>query len=381
MTYAMRLFYLVVFCLASTAATARSLPIPDPPALGAKTYALVDVASGQMLAAKDADTPVEPASITKLMTCYIVFDEIKQGHLAPTDRVTVSKKAWEMHGSQMFLKVGNKVSVDELLHGLITASGNDAAVALAEYIAGTESTFAGFMNHYAQQLGLSESHFMDANGLPHAQHKMSARDIAVLMTDIIQDFPNLYQRYFHEKKFSYAGIVQYNRNSLLWSDDSVDGGKTGHTEAAGYNLTASATRDGMRLVCAVTGTRSSNARNSQCEALLNYGFRFYESGKLFDAGKQISTVRVWKGSQTELPIVTEKPVYVAYPRGQRDALKTSARMPSTLTAPVAKGKRLGVMRVQYDDKTLTQVPLFAGQDIGEGGFFRRLTDDVMMWFQ
>ncbi|ROO25096.1 D-alanyl-D-alanine carboxypeptidase family protein [Salinisphaera orenii] len=381
MHHATRLFHAVVLLFVATPVLAASLPIPEPPNLEARSYILVDFDSGQVLAAKNAEKAIEPASITKLMTTYILFDEIDQGNIALDDKVTISEKAWQMGGSKMFIEVGEQVSVDDLLHGMITSSGNDATVALAEHVGGTESSFADYMNQYARDLGLTDSHFVDASGWPHEDHVMSAHDIARLLGAIVRDFPDLYDQYFHQKKFTYAGIEQYNRNSLLWSDDSVDGGKTGHTESAGYCLAATAKRDDMRLVSVVTGTDSNNARKSQSQALLNYGFRFYESSQLFDADKQISEIRVWKGDETMLPVVADGAVHVAYPRGKRDELSTSAELPSNLSAPVKDGERLGTLHVKYGDKTLAEVPLYAGQAIAEGGIIRRLTDEVMMMFE
>jgi len=381
MNHAVRLLYLVFFLVISMAAVAKPLPTPEAPSLDARSYILIGYASGQTLAAKNPDKQVEPASITKLMTTYIVFDEIKQGHLSPDEKVTISKKAWQMGGSKMFIEVGSQVSVDKLLHGMVTASGNDATVALAEHVAGTESTFTDYMNQYARELGMTNSHFMDASGWPHDNHLMSARDIATLMGALIRDFPDLYDKYFHEQKFTYNGIEQYNRNSLLWSDDSVDGGKTGHTESAGYCLTASAKRDDMRVISVVTGTDSNSARKSQSAALLNYAFRFFETGKLFDSGKQISELRVWKGDQTTLPVVADGAVNITYPRGQRDALTTSAELPSHLSAPVKKGDRLGTLNVKYNGELLEGVPLYAGKSINEGGIFRQLSDEFWMLFE
>ncbi|RJS94640.1 D-alanyl-D-alanine carboxypeptidase family protein [Salinisphaera sp. Q1T1-3] len=381
MLQAQRLFLASLLMLVSLAATAADLPIPSAPSLGAKTYILVDQSSGQVLAAKNPDKRIEPASVTKLMTAYITFDEIKQGNLSPDALVTVSKKAWEMKGSQMFLKVGDKVSVEKLLHGLITASGNDAAVALAEHIAGTTSTFVDYMNQYAKQLGMTNSHFMDVNGLPHEDHYMSARDIATLYSAIVRNYPKLYDEYFHEKKFAYNGIQQYNRNTLLWSDERVDGGKTGHTETAGYNLVASAKDNGMRVISVVTGTDSETARKSQCEALISYAFRFYQQAELFKPDAQISKVRVWKGEQSDVPVVAHGAVTVAYPRGKRDKLTTSAELPGQLTAPVKKGERLGTLAVKYNDKTLKEVPLYAGETVPTGGYIRQAIDEVLMMFQ
>ncbi|MGN8199973.1 D-alanyl-D-alanine carboxypeptidase family protein [Salinisphaera sp. RV14] len=383
MHHAQRLFLFVAVLLVSVAASAadNSLPIPSAPSLGAKSYILVDYNSGQVLAAKNPDMHIKPASITKLMTCYITFDEIKHGNLSTKDKVTVSKKAWEMHGSQMFLKINEKVTVNQLLDGLITDSGNDAAVQLAQYIAGSTSTFVNYMNQYAKHLGMTNSHFSDVEGLPIADHYMSARDIATLYAAIVRKFPKLYQRYFNIKSFTYGGIKQYNRNTLLWSDPRVDGGKTGHTEKAGYNLAASGVSNGQRLICVVTGTDSARARANQCEALLNYGFRFYNDTKLFDNGKEISQIRVWKGAQSELPVVAHGPVSVAYPRGQRDALSTSAKLPGNLTAPVKKGERLGTLSIKYNGKTLKEEPLYAGKSIAKGGYVTQFIDDILMMFQ
>ena len=381
MLHIKRLVLATCALLASMSVMAADLPIPSAPSLGAKTYVLVDYGSGQTLAAKNPDQRVEPASVTKLMTAYIVFDEIAKNNLSPDDMVTVSKKAWEMKGSQMFLKVGDKVSVDKLIHGLITASGNDAAVSLAEYVAGTTSTFVDYMNQYAKQLGMDNSRFQDVNGLPQEGHYMSARDIATLYAAIVREFPKLYDTYFHNKKFAYNGIQQYNRNTLLWSDDRVDGGKTGHTESAGYNLVASAKADGMRVISVVTGTNSENARKSQAEALISYAFRFYQEAELFGADKQIAQIRVWKGDETQVPVVAQGAINVAYPRGKRDKLTTSAELPATLSAPVEKGERLGTLAIKYNDQVLKEEPLYAGKTIAEGGYIRQAMDEILMMFQ
>ncbi|ROO27431.1 D-alanyl-D-alanine carboxypeptidase family protein [Salinisphaera japonica] len=381
MLHIKRLVLATCALLASMSVMAADLPIPSAPSLGAKTYVLVDYGSGQTLAAKNPDQRVEPASVTKLMTAYIVFDEIAKNNLSPDDMVTVSKKAWEMKGSQMFLKVGDKVSVDKLIHGLITASGNDAAVSLAEYVAGTTSTFVDYMNQYAKQLGMGNSRFQDVNGLPQEGHYMSARDIATLYAAIVREFPKLYDTYFHNKKFAYNGIQQYNRNTLLWSDDRVDGGKTGHTESAGYNLVASAKADGMRVISVVTGTNSENARKSQAEALISYAFRFYQEAELFGADKQIAQIRVWKGDETQVPVVAQGAINVAYPRGKRDKLTTSAELPATLSAPVEKGERLGTLAIKYNDQVLKEEPLYAGKTIAEGGYIRQAMDEILMMFQ
>lgn len=362
-------------------ATARPLPIPEPPSLNVTSYILVDAQSGQVLAAENPDKAVEPASITKLMTVYIAFDAIAKGNLSLDEKVTISEKAWRMGGSKMFVEVGTQVPVELLLHGIITSSGNDATVALAEHIAGTEGTFADYMNQYAKSLGMTNSHFVNATGWPAESHYMSAHDMARIMAAIVHDFPKLYEQFFHQKVFTYNEIKQYNRNSLLWTNDSVDGGKTGHTQAAGYCLVVSAKRDGMRLVAVVTGTPSDNARMASSTALLNYGFRFFETGKLFDEGEAITELRVWKGDSKMLPVVADGAVHITYPRGRRDQLTTTAKLPQTLTAPVREGERLGTLNIKYGEQLLEAVPLYAGKAIAEGGIIRSLVDEALMLFQ
>lgn len=360
---------------------ALALPIPEAPSFPSHSYILMGHNSGQVLAASNPDKHVEPASITKLMTTYIVFDEIKKGNLALTDMVTVSEKAWRMGGSKMFIEVGKKISVDHLLQGVIAISGNDATVALAEHVAGSVDTFAAFMNQYAAKLGLADSHFVNATGWPADNHYMSARDMATLASALIADFPKLYARYFAQKKFTWNDIEQYNRNSLLWTDKSVDGLKTGHTQAAGYCLVTSAEREGMRLIAVVTGTDSENARESASAALLNYGFRFFETHLLFEAGKPISTVPIWKGAQPTLPIVADGAVYVTAPRGGIEAVTTAAALPARIVAPVQKGQELGLLKIAYKGEPLHQAPLYAGAAVPLGGIFSRLWDEFLLIFQ
>lgn len=381
MKQTVRFLSLALLLTLSGMAIGRPLPIPEPPSLNATSYILIDAESGQILAASNPNKPVEPASITKLMTVYIAFDAISQGTMSLDDKVLISKKAWKMKGSSMFVEVGDKVSVKLLLHGIITDSGNDATVALAEHIAGTEDAFAGYMNQYAKRLGLQNSHFVNSSGWPAKGHQMSAHDMARVLQAIIQDFPKLYKEFFHQLELTYNGITQYNRNSLLWTDDRVDGGKTGHTQAAGYCLVASGIDDGMRLISVVTGTPSENARISQSEALLNYGFRFFKTGKLYDDGEAITSLRVWKGDSDKLPVVAKGPVHITYPRGRRDQLTTTAELPKTLVAPIQKGQRLGTLNIKYGERVLLSVPLYAGKEIKKGGFIGNLMDDVMMMFQ
>jgi D-alanyl-D-alanine carboxypeptidase (penicillin-binding protein 5/6) len=289
-----QLFPALLLCFVVAGLHAAPLPIPKPPATGAKAYILQDYDSQRIVAEKDSDQSIEPASITKLMTAYAVFMELKSGNISLEDSVTISEKAWRTPGSRMFIEVGKQVSVEDLLKGMIIQSGNDATVALAEYIAGSEDTFAALMNRHAEELGLTGSHFMNSTGLPDAEHYMSARDIALLAGQLIREFPEYYQ-WYSQKEFTFNDITQYNRNKLLWRDASVDGVKTGHTDSAGYCLVTSAKQGDMRLISVVLGTDSENARADASQALLNYGFRFFETHKLYDGGNQLATSRIWKG--------------------------------------------------------------------------------------
>ncbi|HLQ86717.1 MAG TPA: D-alanyl-D-alanine carboxypeptidase family protein, partial [Salinisphaeraceae bacterium] len=369
----------LLFCMASLA-VAKPLPIPDPPSIHASSYILIEAKSGQTLAGANENKPVEPASITKLMTTYIAFDAIAAGELALDDMVNVSEKAWRTGGSSMFIEVGTQVSVEQLLHGIITASGNDATVALAEHIAGSESAFADYMNQYAKELGMVNSHFVNSTGWPAENHRMSAHDMARVLIAIIHDFPDLYGQFFQQEEFTYNNITQMNRNSLLWSDPSVDGGKTGHTEAAGYGLAASAKRENVRLVSVVTGAASENARISASRSLLNYGFRFFETGQLFGADEPVTELRIWKGDSKMLPVVAKGAVHIAYPRGTRDQLSTSAELPQTLMAPVEQGQKLGTLKIKYGNETLQTIPLYAGETVAKGGIVHNLVDEVLLLF-
>lgn len=361
--------------------SANALPIPEPPRFEADSYILVDFHSGQTLAEHAPRKRVEPASITKLMTAYIVFSEIADGNLSLDEKVTVSEKAWRMGGSKMFIEVDKKIPVEDLLRGMIIVSGNDATIALAEHIAGTEESFATYMNQAAAELGLRNSHFVNATGWPDAEHYMSAADIARLTRAMIRDFPDMYDRYYGLKEFTYNDIKQYNRNSLLWTDPTVDGVKTGHTEDAGYCLVASAERDGMRLISVVTGTDSNNARKRASASLLNYGYRFFETYKLFDADGPVTRIRVWKGEREMLPVDADGPVYVTAPRGVRDKLSSKATLPARLIAPIAEGDKLGRLKITFDDELIHELPLYAAEPMPEGGLVRRLTDEVLLLFE
>ena len=357
-----------------------ALPTPNAPSLSAKSYVLMDFASGNVLAEKNSSERVEPASLTKMMASYLVFKEIEAGRVQPTDAVTISEKAWKTGGSKMFVEVGKQVPVKDLLMGMVVQSGNDATVALAEHLGGTEEVFAQMMNAEAQRLGMGGSHFVNADGLPDPEHYTTARDMALLSRALIADFPTHYPSYA-VKEFSFNGITQHNRNSLLWRDASIDGIKTGHTEAAGYCLAASAQREGMRLIAVVMGTGSEKTRADEAQALLNYGFRFFESHALYQPGRPIAEPAVWKGDAPTVALGVAAPVVVTVPRGSYDKLHASMDIPTQLVAPIGAGQQVGVVRIALDGKVLAEQPLVALAAVAEGGFFKRVNDGFWMWWE
>jgi D-alanyl-D-alanine carboxypeptidase (penicillin-binding protein 5/6) len=375
-----QLFPAVLLCFVVAVLEAAPLPIPKPPATGAKAYILQDFDSQRVVAEKDSEQSIEPASITKLMTAYAVFMELKSGNITLEDMVTVSEKAWRTPGSRMFIEVGKQVSVKDLLQGMIIQSGNDATVALAEYIAGSEDTFAALMNRHAEELGMTGSHFMNSTGLPDAEHYMSARDIALLAGKLIREFPEYY-KWYSQKEFTYNDITQYNRNKLLWRDESVDGVKTGHTDSAGYCLVTSAKQEDMRLISVVLGTDSETARADASQALLNYGFRFFETHKLYDGGNQLATSRVWKGETESVSLGIDKPLYATIPRGQYKSLDASMTIDNRITAPVAAGKALGKVHVTLGETVIAEQELVALQAINEGSFWQRIIDEALLYFE
>ena len=367
----------LIFMLAAAAATR---PIPKPPATGANAFIIQDFHSGRVVAEQASDQPVDPASITKLMTAYAVFTELASGNITLDDMVTISEKAWRTPGSRMFIEVGKQVSVENLLKGMIIQSGNDATVALAEYIAGSEETFAALMNRHAEELGMSNSHFINSTGLPDKEHYMSARDIARLAVVLIREFPDYYD-WYSQKEFTWNEITQYNRNKLLWRDESVDGIKTGHTDSAGYCLVTSAVKEGMRLITVVLGTKSENARAEASQALLNYGFRFFETHRLYDTGTALTNARVWKGASDTIQLGLDKPLYATIPRGQYKSLDASMTVDSRITAPVATGQALGTVLVRLGDDVIAEQELVALQQVDEGSFWQRLVDEAMLYFE
>ena len=370
----------LVFSLISGAWSQAATPVPKAPSIAAKSYLLQDFYSGQSIAEQNSDQPMEPASITKLMTAYVVFTEIRNGSLALSDKVRISEKAWRTPGSRMFVEVNSQVSVADLLKGMIVQSGNDATVALAEHIAGTEASFAGLMNHHAKELGLTRSNFVNSTGLPDKEHYTSARDIARIAHALIEEFPEYYQ-WYSEREFAYNDITQYNRNRLLWRDDSVDGIKTGHTDSAGYCLVTSAQREGMRLISVVLGTKGEEARADASQSLLNYGFRFFETHKLYDADNKLTTARVWKGATESVDLGLNRTLYVTIPRGEYKNLDAAMQLQDQIIAPVAQGQALGQVVVRLADKLVSEKDLVALQAIDEGSFWQRIVDEAMLYFQ
>ena len=363
----------------AAAAPATPTPVPQPPALAARSYIVIDHDSGRVLAALDPDSRQEPASLTKLMTAYGVFRALKEGRIKLEDMVTISEHAWKQEGSRMFVEVGKQVSVENLIQGMIVQSGNDATVALAEHVAGTEATFVEMMNTYAKELGMTGSHFTNTPGMPDPEHYVTARDVALLSSALIREFPEYY-RWYAQREFTWNGITQQNRNGLLWRDPTVDGVKTGHTASAGYCLVASAKRDGMRLVSAVLGTDSMRAREDANAALLNYGFSFYQTRRLYAAGEPLTTGRVWKGTEPEVGLVLKRDLYVTGQRGPVGSVKAELDVPGRLVAPLSTGTPIGKVSIVVDGATIATHDLYPAVDVPAGGLFRRMIDTVRLWF-
>lgn len=364
---------------AGPSATKPPIIIPPSPDVNAQAWVLMDAATGQVLAQKDMDVRRQPASLTKLMTLYLTFQALAQGQIKIDDKVRIGQDAWSTGGSRMFLKLGSEVPVNELIQGIIIASGNDACVALADFIAGNQSSFAALMNMTAKRLGMNNSNFIDATGLPAPEHYMSAHDLAVLARALANDFPQYY-RYFGEKWITWNNIKQPNRNRLLWRDPSVDGLKTGHTQEAGYCLIASAKRLNMRLVSVVMGAPSDAERSNDSQALLNWGFRFYKSYVLYKADTPVTKARVYLGQGSTVPLGVEKDFMVTLPVGQYDNLKAAIEVTPKLRAPIEKGKTYGSITVTLEGKTIATAPLVALENDNGGGFFSRIKDRFLMWF-
>lgn len=370
---------LALLLITNTVMSAESLPVPAPPTFDASSYVLMDFGSGTVLADHNSRERVDPASITKIMTAYIVYKSLAAGDISLEDQVEISEYAWRSIGSRMFVEVGNKIKLEDLLLGLIIQSGNDASIALAEHIAGTEQAFADVMNAQAKRIGMKDSHFVNATGLPGADHFTTAYDIALLSRAMISEYPEEYKRY-SQKEYTFNGIKQFNRNRLLWRDAAIDGIKTGHTEAAGYCLAASAVKNDMRLISAVMGTDSDKARTVNSQALLNYGFRYYESHKLYKAGEVLAQQRMWKGEAKSVQLGLDKDLFVTIPRGKYEALKADMAIDSEIVAPIQQGDQVGVVKVMLEGKDYLEQPLVALQANPEGGLWRRIVDFFVKLF-
>ncbi|MDH3336766.1 MAG: D-alanyl-D-alanine carboxypeptidase [Gammaproteobacteria bacterium] len=375
-----RFFALFALFVAVSSPAADLLPLPAPPIIGATSYIVIDGRTAHEIAALEPDSPVAPASLTKLMAAYVVFKTLREEQIALADEVTVSEKAWRAEGSRMFIEVGKRVSVRDLLLGMIVQSGNDASIALAEHVAGSETVFAEMMNQYARALGMLSSNFVNATGLPHDDHYSTARDLATLARAIITEFPDFY-KWYSVKEFTFNGIKQPNRNNLLWRDDSVDGMKTGHTDAAGYCLVSSAQRDEMRIIAVVLGTSSAKARIDGSQALLNYAFRFFETRLLYKAGEEIAQARIWKSANEFSPLGVLDDLYITVQRGAYDSLDSVLNIPAILVAPVAQGQPLAELKITLNGADITSQPLRALADNPSGSFWQRTRDSVSLWFE
>nr|WP_236014111.1 D-alanyl-D-alanine carboxypeptidase family protein [Marinobacterium alkalitolerans] len=365
--------------LVAASAQAASALIPAPPQVAARAYLVMDADTGHLIAADRETERFPPASLTKMMTSYIVEYEISKGNISEEDLVLVSEKAWRTGGSRMFIQEGTQVKVGDLLRGVIIQSGNDASVALAEHIAGSERAFADLMNQHARLLGMENTHFVNATGLPAEDHYSSAEDLAKLAKALITRFPEHYAIYA-QKYFTYNNIRQPNRNKLLWRDDSVDGIKTGHTDEAGYCLVSSAQRDGMRLISVVMGTDSEEARARESQKLLSYGFRYYRTHQLYEAGDVLKDTKVWAGARDQVRLGLTEDLAVTVPRGKTDQLEATLELDKVIKAPVAQGEELGRVRVTLDGETVTSVPLVALEPVQEGGLFKRIWHAIMLFF-
>ncbi|WP_396622623.1 D-alanyl-D-alanine carboxypeptidase family protein [Marinobacter sp. W-8] len=373
------LFLVFSLLLMSGQASAQAVLIPSPPQIAGSSWVLMDPLSGRVIMEHNSNERLPPASLTKMMTAYIVERELDEGRISMSDMVPISVKAWRTEGSRTFVQEGTSVSVEDLLKGVIIQSGNDASVALAEFVAGSEGAFVDIMNQQAQLLGMKDTHFENATGLPSADHFSTAYDLAVLARHIIQDYPENYPLYA-QKHFTYNNIRQPNRNSLLWRDDSVDGLKTGHTEEAGYCLVASAKRGETRLIATVMGTSSSEARAQEVQKMLNYGFRYFETERLFRAGQELMASRVWGGQADEVSVGMPEDIYVTIPRGSREQLESVVDLDSVIKAPIKVGDELGRVRVVLGGETVVDEPVLALTEVPEGGLFKRIWDAIKLFF-
>ena len=371
--------FICLFWLNSSIAENKIL-IPAAPSVAAKNFILIDFHSGKVLAEKKANEKVAPASLTKIMTVYVIFRELAAGRLTLDENVRISKKAWQTPGSRMFVEVNKQVTVEDLLKGVIIQSGNDASVALAEHVAGDEATFAAMMNQHAERLGMTNSNFENSMGLSSKNHYVTVRDLVKLTTAIIHEFPEYY-KWDSEKEFTFNKITQPNRNKLLWRDKSVDGVKTGYTEAAGYCMVASAKREDMRLISVVMGTASANARANESQTLLNYGFRFFKTHKLYKGNEELADPRVWKGNSKNLSLGLVDDLYVTIPRRHYNDLKAEIKFDKKIIAPINEGDSFGTVNVSLAGDNVANKPLVALNSVAEGGLVDRLYDEALLFLE
>lgn len=366
-------------------ANVQAAVLPPPPDVAAEAWILIDADTGYVITERNADERMAPASLTKLMTSYVLSAELASGRVSNDDMVQVSENAWAQNpifagSSLMWIEPGKPVKLEDLHRGVVISSGNDATVAIAEHVAGSEDAFADMMNAYAAELGMTSTHYVNSHGLPHPEHYTTARDLAILADALIQRFPEDYALY-REREFTYNDIRQFNRNALLAEDPSVDGLKTGHTEEAGYCLVASAKRNGMRLVSVVLGADSERSRKSESRKLLNYGFRTFETLSLYSPGEALATARLWKGERDSFALGVQDSVRMTIPRGSRDSLDAMMEIDQVIEAPVAEGDSYGQLVVKLDGEPLLQQPLVALESVDQAGFFARLWDSIVLFFK
>ena len=371
----------LLFSNIANSAVAVSSQIAPPPALAVKAYLLQDFNSGTAIASYRKDERIEPASLTKIMTAYVVFNAIQQGHLKLDQTLPVSEKAWKVEGSKMFIEPNKPVTVDELLHGMIIQSGNDASITLAEGVAGAEEQFADMMNKQAAKLGMKNTHYTNVTGLPNVEHYTTANDLAILASALIRDFPLEYRRLYSVKEYTYNKITQPNRNRLLWLDANVDGMKTGHTESAGYCLISSSKRGDTRLVSVVLGAVSESMRASESQKLLNYGFQFYESTLVYKHSQTINTLRVFKGQEKTVASTVAKDFYLTLPKGDYSKVKASMTSQQPLIAPIRAGQVVGKITFTLDGKIINEQKLLAARAVEQAGFFGRILDSIRLMLQ
>lgn len=371
----------LVFVFSFLSVSSHAADIPPAPALAAKAYMLRDFSSGNVIAQQSARERIEPASLTKIMTAYLVFKSLQSGYLKPNQTVPVSTKAWKAGGSRMFIEPNKPVTVDELLYGVIVQSGNDASVALAEGIAATEEAFADMMNKEAVRLGMADTHFVNATGWPDPQHYTTAYDLSLLAAALIRDFPDQYKRFYSVKEYTYNKITQPNRNRLLWIDPHVDGMKTGHTESAGYCLITSAKRNDTRLISVVVGAPSETARATESQKLLNYGFQYYETTLVYKKGQPVKQLKVWKGHNDMLGATLAENLYLTLPKGQYSQVKATVTSKQPLLAPINAGQPVGTVQFVLDGKVIGEEKLVAAENVEVAGIFGRLWDSIKLWFE